>query len=148
MQRHEGKYLSHACCGSQGDYKHVVRGTMQKRRPSRDFSPPRNRPASLHCTIVSSQGQKQILGVTGWGLGRSNALYRRSRLIRGQRSTEPGARLRRRDLERFHRLGIDPQASSVQVWHFPGQKLRLGGDALGADPTYLLYLAYRSHGGI
>jgi len=34
----------------------------------------------------------------------------------------------------------------VQVWHFPGQKLRLGGDALGADPTYLLYLAYRSRG--
>ena len=28
----------------------------------------------------------------------------------------------------------------------PGQKLRLGGDALGADPTYLLYLAYRSRG--
>merc|ERR1712091_777755 len=42
--------------------------------------------------------------------------------------------------------GIDPQASSVQVWHFLGQKLRLGGDALGADPTYLLYLPYRSRG--
>ena len=40
------------------------------------------------------------------------------------------------------------QASSVQVWHFLGQKLRLGGDALGADPTYLLYLASRSRGGI
>ena len=36
----------------------------------------------------------------------------------------------------------------MQVWHFPGQKLRLGGDALGADPTYLLYLPFRSHGGI
>ena len=34
----------------------------------------------------------------------------------------------------------------MQVWHFRGQKLRLGGDALGADPTYLLYLAYRSQG--
>ena len=44
--------------------------------------------------------------------------------------------------------GIDPQASSVQVWHFPGLKLRLGGDALGADPTYLLYLPFRPHGGI
>ena len=44
------------------------------------------------------------------------------------------------------RAGIDPQASSVQVWHFPGQKLRLGGDALGADPTYLLYLPSRSRG--
>ena len=44
--------------------------------------------------------------------------------------------------------GADPQASSVQVWPFPGQKLRLGGDALGADPTYLLYLPFRSHGGI
>ena len=30
----------------------------------------------------------------------------------------------------------------------PGQKLRLGGDALGADPTYLLYLPSRSYGGI
>ena len=28
----------------------------------------------------------------------------------------------------------------------PGQKLRLGGDALGADPTYLLYLPSRSRG--
>ena len=34
----------------------------------------------------------------------------------------------------------------MQVWHFLGQKLRLGGDALGADPTYLLYLPYRSQG--
>jgi len=34
----------------------------------------------------------------------------------------------------------------VQVRHFPGQKLRLGGDALGADPTYLLYLTYRPRG--
>ena len=32
--------------------------------------------------------------------------------------------------------------------HFPGQKLRLGGDALGADPTYLLYLPSRSRGGL
>ena len=30
----------------------------------------------------------------------------------------------------------------------PGQKLRLGGDALGADPTYLLHLPFRSHRGI
>jgi len=30
--------------------------------------------------------------------------------------------------------------------HPPGQKLRLGGDALGAEPTYLLYLAYGSRG--
>ena len=30
----------------------------------------------------------------------------------------------------------------------PGQKLRLGGDALGADPTYLLYLPSRSRGGL
>eukprot|EP01045_Picozoa_sp_COSAG04_P062844 COSAG04_NODE_33044_length_182_cov_43.855422_1_plen_47_part_10 len=45
-----------------------------------------------------------------------------------------------RDLERFRRLGIDPQASAAHPRHFPGQKLRLGGDALGADPTYLLYL--------
>ena len=29
-----------------------------------------------------------------------------------------------------------------------GQKLRLGGDTLGADPTYLLHLPFRSHGGI
>ena len=53
---------------------------------------------------------------------------------------------RLRTLPRPRHAGIDPQASSVQVWHFLGQKLRLGGDALGADPTYLLYLAYRSRG--
>ena len=34
----------------------------------------------------------------------------------------------------------------MQVWHFPGQKLRLGGDALGTDPTYLLYLPSGSRG--
>ena len=28
------------------------------------------------------------------------------------------------------------------------EKLRLGGDTLGADPTYLLHLPFRSHGGI
>ena len=32
----------------------------------------------------------------------------------------------------------------MQVWHFLGQKLRLGGDALGADPTCVLYLSSRS----
>ena len=53
-----------------------------------------------------------------------------------------------RTLPRPRRAGIDPQASSVQVWHFPGQKLRLGGDALGAGPTYLLYLPSRSRGGL
>ena len=42
--------------------------------------------------------------------------------------------------------GMDPQASAAHSWHLPGQKLRLGGDALGADPTYLLYLPYRSRG--
>ena len=35
---------------------------------------------------------------------------------------------------------------SVQSQHFLGQKLRLGGDALGADPTYLLYLPSRPQG--
>ena len=34
------------------------------------------------------------------------------------------------------------------IRHFRGQKLRLGGDALGADPTYLLYLPSRPYGGI
>ena len=43
---------------------------------------------------------------------------------------------------------IDPQASAAHPRHFPGQKLRLGGDALGADPTYLLYLPSRSRGGL
>ena len=57
-------------------------------------------------------------------------------------------RLRERDLERFRRLGIDPQASAAHSWHFSGQKLRLGGDALGADPTYLLYLPSRPRGGL
>ena len=46
-----------------------------------------------------------------------------------------------------------PQSTRKPLLHtrgiaFPGQKLRLGGDALGADPTYLLYLAYRSGEGI
>ena len=41
---------------------------------------------------------------------------------------------------------VDPQASAAHSRHLPGQKLRLGGDALGAGPTYLLYLAYRSRG--
>jgi len=39
-----------------------------------------------------------------------------------------------------------PQASAAHSRHFPGQKLRLGGDGLGAEPTYLLYLPYRSRG--
>ena len=39
-------------------------------------------------------------------------------------------------------------ASAALPRHFSGQKLRLGGDALGADPTYLLYLPFRPHGGI
>ena len=32
--------------------------------------------------------------------------------------------------------------------HNRGQKLRLGGEALGADPTYLLYIPYRSRGAL
>ena len=55
-------------------------------------------------------------------------------------------RLRKCDLERFRRPGIDPQASAAHPRHSPGQKLRLGGDALGADPTYLLYLPSRPRG--
>ena len=43
------------------------------------------------------------------------------------------------------RLGIDLRASTAQLCRL-GQKLRLGGESLGADPTYLLYLAYRSRG--
>ena len=31
----------------------------------------------------------------------------------------------------------------VQVGHFPGQKLRLGGGSLGADPTCLLHLPFK-----
>ena len=38
--------------------------------------------------------------------------------------------------------------SHVHSWHFQGQKLRLGGGSLGADPTYLLYRPSRSRGGI
>ena len=34
----------------------------------------------------------------------------------------------------------------AQSRHFLGQKLRLGGDALGAEPTYLLYLPSRPWG--
>ena len=43
---------------------------------------------------------------------------------------------------------IGPQASVAHPRHLPGQKLRLGGDALGADPTCLLYLPSRSWGGL
>jgi len=39
-----------------------------------------------------------------------------------------------------------PASLAAHTRHFLGQKLRLGGDALGAEPTYLLYLAYRSRG--
>ena len=39
-------------------------------------------------------------------------------------------------------------AQNAHSRHLPSQKLRLGGDALGADPTYLLYLPYRSRGGL
>ena len=38
--------------------------------------------------------------------------------------------------------------SAAHSRHLQGQKLRLGGDALGADPTYLLYLPSRSRGGL
>ena len=44
---------------------------------------------------------------------------------------------------------LSPRTSSLLLnIRTPGQKLRLGGDALGADPTYLLYLPSRSYGGI
>ena len=45
-------------------------------------------------------------------------------------------------------IAHSPQASAAHSWHFQGQKLRLGGDSLGADPTYLLYLPSRSRGGL
>ena len=52
----------------------------------------------------------------------------------------------------FHHLAAPEStrkpASAAHSRHFAGQKLRLGGDALGADPTYLLYLPFRSHEGI
>ena len=38
--------------------------------------------------------------------------------------------------------------SGAEVATSQGQKLRLGGDALGADPTYLLCRPFRSRGGI
>ena len=41
---------------------------------------------------------------------------------------------------------VDPHASTAHSWHFLGQKLRLGGDTLGADPTHLLYFIYRYRG--
>ena len=43
---------------------------------------------------------------------------------------------------------LDLRAYTAQSWHLQGQKLRLGGDGLGAEPTYLLYLPSRSRGGI
>ena len=61
------------------------------------------------------------------------------------------SRLRKEVLASRVGNGEDAAAAVVAGWQIPvhlGQKLRLGGGALGADPTYLLYLAYRSHGGI
>ena len=43
---------------------------------------------------------------------------------------------------------VSSQATAAHSRHFPRQKPRLGGDALGADPTYLLYLPSRSRGGL
>ena len=37
---------------------------------------------------------------------------------------------------------------TLAAFNLAGQKLRLGGESLGADPTYLLYLPFRSYGGI
>ena len=39
---------------------------------------------------------------------------------------------------------FDLRTRAAHSRHFLGQKLRLGGDALGADPTCLLYLPSRS----
>ena len=48
------------------------------------------------------------------------------------------------------RLQSSPESARKPLLHTRGicrgQKLRLGGDALGADPTYLLYLPFRSRG--
>ena len=60
----------------------------------------------------------------------------------GQHSTP------KRDLRQFRRLQIGSRASAAHSQHFPGQKLRLGGHGLGADPTYLLYVPSRSRGGL
>ena len=49
-------------------------------------------------------------------------------------------------MERQFSLSVAQASVCGTPGHFPGQKLRLGGDALAADPTYLLYLAYRSRG--
>ena len=59
---------------------------------------------------------------------------------------ETGAR--RRDLQQFRRPQFDSRASSAQLQHLQAQTLRLGGDALGADPTYLLYLPSRPRGAL
>ena len=51
----------------------------------------------------------------------------------------------------FHHLAA-PESTRKPLLHTRGisraEKLRLGGDALGGDPTYLLYLPSRSRGGI
>ena len=50
------------------------------------------------------------------------------------------------ELLSLHHVSRYTQASAAHPRHFPGQKLRLGGDAQGAEPTYLLYLPFRSRG--
>ena len=91
-------------------------------------------------------GQKLRLGGDALGADPTYLLYLPSRSRGGLRRIDFGAWPRATTLPPTIFPRIDPQASAAHSWHFPGQKLRLGGDALGADPTYLLYLAYRSRG--
>ena len=104
------------------------------------------RPASLQCAGLAFV--KLRLGGDALGAEPAYLLYLPFRSNGGLRRIDFGAWPRAATLPPTIFPRIDPQASAAHSQHFLGQKLRLGGDALGANPTYLLYLPFRSHGGI
>ena len=92
------------------------------------------------------QGQKLRLGGDALGADPTYLLYLPSGSRGELRRIDFGAWPRAATLPPTIFPRTSPQASAAHSWHLPGQKLRLGGDALGADPTYLLYLAHMLRG--
>ena len=122
----------------------------QHSTPKRDLRQFRRLQIGSRASAAHSQhfpGQKLRLGGHGLGADPTYLLYLPSRSRGGLRRIDLGPDCASATLSNFS-ASIDPQASAAQSWHLQGQKLRLGGDALGAGPTYLLYHPSRSHGGI
>jgi len=117
------------------------------RTPFRDLAAPGSTRKPVLHTRGISRAKSFDLEVTPWAPTRlTSCIFHPgpTEAYEPLRSTLCPARTPFRDLAAPESARMPP----VQVWHFPGQKLRLGGDALGADPTYLLYLASRSRGGL